>query len=191
MAPTSRCAAFARPTATSGRWSPSTSRFCRASFCRCWALRLWQEHDPGLIAGFLRPDAGTIAFGGRVVNDVPPHRRNIGMVFQSYALFPHLTVFENVAFGLRLRKLLKDQVTTAVRKVLDLVQLQHLQDRYPRQLSGGQQQRVALARASCLIRRCSCSMSRSRTSMRSCARRCASRSSHCSAASALQLFRYA
>jgi len=101
----------------------------------------------GLIAGFLRPDAGTIAFGGRVVNDVPPHRRNIGMVFQSYALFPHLTVFENVAFGLRLRKLLKDQVTTAVRKVLDLVQLQHLQDRYPRQLSGGQQQRVALARA--------------------------------------------
>jgi len=111
------------------------------------------------------------------------------MVFQSYALFPHLTVFENVAFGLRSAKLLKDQVTTAVRKVLDLVQLQHLQDRYPRQLSGGQQQRVALARAVVLDPQVLLlDEAALEPRWRSCARRCASRSSHCSAASALQLF---
>jgi ABC-type Fe3+/spermidine/putrescine transport system ATPase subunit len=100
-----------------------------------------------LIAGFHRPDAGRILFGERVVNDLPPHARHIGMVFQNYALWPHMTVFQNVAYGLRLRRLrggaLKDRVEEGLRKV----NLSGLGARYPGQLSGGQQQRVALARA--------------------------------------------
>jgi iron(III) transport system ATP-binding protein len=100
-----------------------------------------------LIAGFYRPDAGVIRFGDRVVNDIPPHARNIGMVFQNYALWPHMTVFQNVAYGLRLRRLpsgeLRDRVAEGLRKV----NLVGLEARYPGQLSGGQQQRVALARA--------------------------------------------
>ena len=101
-----------------------------------------------LIAGFLTPDSGEILFDGRAISHVPPHKRNIGMVFQSYALFPHMTVFHNVAFPLRMRtNLSKDETRKRVAETLELVQLTGFEDRYPRQLSGGQQQRVSMARA--------------------------------------------
>jgi spermidine/putrescine ABC transporter ATP-binding subunit len=100
-----------------------------------------------LLAGFVEPTAGAILIDGQSVERVPPHRRNIGMVFQSYALFPHLTVFDNVAFGLRMRRVPAPDVGTRVRRALDLVHLSGLEARYSRELSGGQQQRVALARA--------------------------------------------
>jgi putative spermidine/putrescine transport system ATP-binding protein len=101
-----------------------------------------------LIAGFLAPDSGNIAFDGQAVASVPPHRRNIGMVFQSYALFPHMTVFENVAYPLRMReRLSREDLAARVADTLGLVGLSKLEARYPRQLSGGQQQRVSMARA--------------------------------------------
>lgn len=100
-----------------------------------------------LMAGFLEPDAGTIRIGDRNVVGIPPNKRNIGMVFQSYALFPHLTVAENVAFGLKLRRVEKSERASRVVEALQMVRLEGLSDRYPRQLSGGQQQRVSLARA--------------------------------------------
>ena len=100
-----------------------------------------------LIAGFLTPDAGTIRVEGKAVEALPPHKRNMGMVFQNYALFPHLTAFENVAFGLRLRKLTRTAIASNVRQALALTHLEGFEQHYPRQLSGGQQQRVALARA--------------------------------------------
>ena len=99
------------------------------------------------IAGFESPDEGSIYFGEHDVTDIPPEKRNIGMVFQSYALFPHRTVAENVAYGLRMRKVPNDQIAKRVAEVLARVQLSGMEARYPRQLSGGQQQRVALARA--------------------------------------------
>ena len=100
-----------------------------------------------LIAGFYAPDEGEIQFDGRVVNAVPPHERGIGMVFQNYALWPHMTVFDNVAYGLKLRKVAKDEISARARAVLEKVKLGGLEARYPGQISGGQQQRVALARA--------------------------------------------
>jgi putative spermidine/putrescine transport system ATP-binding protein len=100
-----------------------------------------------MIAGFVEPSAGRVLFGDRDVTDLPPYRRNTGLVFQGYALFPHLTVFENVAFGLRMRKLDKVAVARRAHEALRLVRLDALAERMPRQLSGGQQQRVALARA--------------------------------------------
>jgi len=101
-----------------------------------------------LIAGFLTPDAGDILIDDRSVADVPPHKRNIGMVFQSYSLFPHMTVADNVGFPLRMRTTLtRDEARKRLAEMLALVQLAHLGSRYPRQLSGGQQQRVAIARA--------------------------------------------
>jgi spermidine/putrescine ABC transporter ATP-binding subunit len=101
-----------------------------------------------LIAGFLAPDAGDILLDDRSIADVPPHKRNIGMVFQSYSLFPHMTVADNVGFPLRMRtKLSREQARRRIEEMLALVQLGHLSGRYPRQLSGGQQQRVAMARA--------------------------------------------
>jgi ABC-type Fe3+/spermidine/putrescine transport system ATPase subunit len=100
-----------------------------------------------LIAGFYAPDEGEVRFDGRVVNRVPPHERGIGMVFQNYALWPHMTVFENAAYGLKLRKLAKAEIEGRIRGVLEKVKLAGLEARYPGQLSGGQQQRVALARA--------------------------------------------
>jgi iron(III) transport system ATP-binding protein len=100
-----------------------------------------------LIAGFYAPDEGEVRFDDRVVNAVPPHERGIGMVFQNYALWPHMTVFENAAYGLKLRKVPKDEIAARIRGVLDKVHLAGLEGRYPGQLSGGQQQRVALARA--------------------------------------------
>jgi spermidine/putrescine ABC transporter ATP-binding subunit len=100
-----------------------------------------------LIAGFYAPDEGEVRFDDRVVNHVPPHERGIGMVFQNYALWPHMTVFENAAYGLKLRKVPKDEIARRIAGVLEKVHLAGLEGRYPGQLSGGQQQRVALARA--------------------------------------------
>jgi spermidine/putrescine ABC transporter ATP-binding subunit len=100
-----------------------------------------------LIAGFYAADEGEIRFDGTVVNDLPPHERGIGMVFQNYALWPHMTVYENAAYGLKLRKLPHAEIAERIRAVLEKVKLGGLEERYPGQLSGGQQQRVALARA--------------------------------------------
>ena len=100
-----------------------------------------------MIAGFNSIEAGRISFGEQVINDVPAYQRNIGMVFQSYAIFPHLTVRKNVEYGLRIRKLPKAEMKTRVNEILKLVHIDELQSRLPEQLSGGQQQRVALARA--------------------------------------------
>jgi ABC-type Fe3+/spermidine/putrescine transport system ATPase subunit len=100
-----------------------------------------------MVAGYEKPDEGDILIGGRSVRNVPPYRRNVGMVFQSYALFPHLTVEENIAFGLKERRIASRKIRDKVRQFMDLVHLQGLGERYPNQLSGGQQQRVALARA--------------------------------------------
>jgi putative spermidine/putrescine transport system ATP-binding protein/spermidine/putrescine transport system ATP-binding protein len=100
-----------------------------------------------IIAGLVQPTEGAVAIKGRQVTSVPVHRRNIGMVFQNYALFPHLSVAENVAFGLRMRSTPRARIRPLVSEALDLVQLPGFEDRVPQQLSGGQQQRVALARA--------------------------------------------
>jgi putative spermidine/putrescine transport system ATP-binding protein len=100
-----------------------------------------------MIAGFTEPSAGNILIGGRDVTHVPPHRRGIGVVFQHYALFPHMTVAENVAFPLRMRHLPRAEVEDRVKAALDLVELGALLHRFPLELSGGQQQRVAFARA--------------------------------------------
>jgi spermidine/putrescine ABC transporter ATP-binding subunit len=100
-----------------------------------------------MIAGFVEPDEGTISIDGKDVTDRPPNRRDIGMVYQSYALFPHMSVFDNVAFGLRMRRVTGASAAERVRQALALVDLAGLEDRRPAQLSGGQQQRVALARA--------------------------------------------
>jgi iron(III) transport system ATP-binding protein len=100
-----------------------------------------------LIAGFYSPDEGEIRFGDRRVNEVPPHERGIGMVFQNYALWPHMTVGDNVGYGLKLRKVSNAEIGQRVHAVLEKVKLGGLDKRYPGQLSGGQQQRVALARA--------------------------------------------
>jgi len=100
-----------------------------------------------MIAGFIEPTEGDIFIQGRKVTELPPYKRNIGMVFQNYALFPHLTVFDNISFGLRYRKVAKPDVKGLVDEMLELVELPGLGERKPAELSGGQQQRVALARA--------------------------------------------
>ena len=100
-----------------------------------------------MIGGFEEPTAGTITLGGRDVTGLPPYRRDVNTVFQSYALFPHLSVFENVAFGLRRKGIRREQVRGRVGEMLKLIGLGDLGARKPRQLSGGQQQRIALARA--------------------------------------------
>ncbi|WP_439815937.1 ABC transporter ATP-binding protein [Zavarzinia sp. CC-PAN008] len=100
-----------------------------------------------MLAGFETPTRGHIYLDSRPIDNLPPHKRDIGMVFQNYALFPHMTVSENIAFPLMVRKLPKAEIATKVEKVLDLVQLRGFGNRRPAQLSGGQQQRVALARA--------------------------------------------
>jgi ABC-type Fe3+/spermidine/putrescine transport system ATPase subunit len=100
-----------------------------------------------LVAGFIAPSRGRIVMGGRDVTALPPHRRNTGMVFQSYALFPHRTVAENIAFGLEVRRLSRAEREARVAEAVRLVRLERLVDSYPAQLSGGQRQRVALARA--------------------------------------------
>lgn len=100
-----------------------------------------------MIAGLLDPTDGGIFVGDRQINDIPIHKRNLGIVFQNYALFPHKTVAENVAFGLKYRNVAKEERDRRVKEALELVQLPHLANSYPKQLSGGQQQRIALARA--------------------------------------------
>jgi spermidine/putrescine transport system ATP-binding protein len=100
-----------------------------------------------MIAGFEQPTMGEIYIKGQPVAGIPPHRRPVNTVFQSYALFPHMTVAQNVAFGLEMKKAPRSEIEARVVEVLQLVQLPHMSDRRPKQLSGGQQQRVALARA--------------------------------------------
>lgn len=99
------------------------------------------------LAGFLSPINGKIIIDGKDYTRIPPHKRNMGIVFQSYALFPHLNVFENIAFGLKMRKINKSEINQKVKKAIDLVGLTGLENRLPSQLSGGQQQRVGIARA--------------------------------------------
>jgi spermidine/putrescine ABC transporter ATP-binding subunit len=100
-----------------------------------------------MIAGFADLDAGQISIGGKRIDTLPPHRRNIGMVFQNYAIFPNLTVAGNVAYGLKARKVPGDEIANRVREALALVRLEGYGERWPHQLSGGQLQRVAIARA--------------------------------------------
>ncbi len=104
-----------------------------------------------MIAGFMKPTSGTIAMNGQGISSpafvVAPEKRGMSMIFQSYAIWPNMTVGQNVAFGLQLRKLGRAEIEQRVNRILDVVQMKHLKDRYPAELSGGQQQRVALARA--------------------------------------------
>ena len=100
-----------------------------------------------IIGGFLQPTSGDVLFDGVRINHVPPHKRRINTVFQKYALFPHLNVFENVAFGLRIAKVPQKEVEQRVTEMLEIVSLKGFEKRKPDQLSGGQQQRVAIARA--------------------------------------------
>ncbi|MGC8836586.1 MAG: ABC transporter ATP-binding protein, partial [Infirmifilum sp.] len=100
-----------------------------------------------MIAGLETPDEGEIYIGEKLVNDLPPKDRDVAMVFQNYALYPHMKVYDNIAFPLRVRKVPKDEIDRRVREVAKLLRIEDLLDRYPRQLSGGQQQRVALGRA--------------------------------------------
>ena len=100
-----------------------------------------------LIAGFGKPDEGTVTMEGKVINDVPPYKRKLNTVFQRYALFPHLDVYDNVAFGLKLQKVPEDEIEKRVKRVLKLVSMSDYEDRDVESLSGGQQQRVAIARA--------------------------------------------
>lgn len=100
-----------------------------------------------MISGLGSPTSGDIMIGGKRVNDIPIHKRNLGLVFQNYALFPHRTIGENIAFGLKYRGVSKSDTQEKVRNALDIVRLPGVEDRYPQQLSGGQQQRIAMARA--------------------------------------------
>ena len=100
-----------------------------------------------MIIGFNTIEGGTFKLGDTVINDIPTNKRNIGMVFQNYAVFPHMNVFDNVAFGLKNRKVPKSEIERRVNDILKVVKIDHLKDRMPAKLSGGQQQRVALARA--------------------------------------------
>ncbi len=100
-----------------------------------------------IIGGFLEPDSGTVTFEGKKINHVPPYKRNVNTVFQRYALFPHLNVYENIAFGLRVKKLPDSEIRKRVGEMLELVNLRGFEKRNVSRLSGGQQQRVAIARA--------------------------------------------
>src|SRR5262245_4005429 len=100
-----------------------------------------------IIAGFIEPDTGSILMERQSVDHLSSHERGAAMVFQNYALFPHLTVYQNIAFGLRMRRMAKSEIGHAVDDMLERVRLTPFRDRYPKELSGGQQQRVALARA--------------------------------------------
>jgi len=100
-----------------------------------------------MVAGLATPTSGDILIGNRLVNEIPIHKRNLGLVFQNYALFPHKTIGENIAFGLKYRDVAKADIEKKVHEALDIVRLPGVEDRYPAQLSGGQQQRIAIARA--------------------------------------------
>lgn len=132
-----------------------------------------------MIAGLEEISDGEMYIGDRKVNDVAPKDRDIAMVFQNYALYPHMTVYKNMAFALKLRKTPKDEIDRKVHEAAKVLDIEHLLNRKPKQLSGGQRQRVALGRAMVRDRRYSCSMSRCPIWMPSCALRCAPRSSSC------------
>lgn len=100
-----------------------------------------------IIGGFIAPDSGTVSFDGKIINNVPPHKRNVNTVFQRYALFPHLNVYDNIAFGLRVKKIPEKEIQKSVAEMLELVNLRGFEKRSINRLSGGQQQRVAIARA--------------------------------------------
>ncbi|MEG1448584.1 MAG: ABC transporter ATP-binding protein, partial [Oscillospiraceae bacterium] len=100
-----------------------------------------------IIGGFIEPNEGSVFFDGKKINGVPPHKRNVNTVFQRYALFPHMNVYDNVAFGLKLKKMDKKEIEKKVSRMLELVNLKGYERRYIEQLSGGQQQRIAIARA--------------------------------------------
>lgn len=100
-----------------------------------------------VIAGFLEPNSGQFIFDNKDYTKIPVHKRNFGLVFQSYALFPHLTVFDNVAFGLKMRKMNKKSIEDNVNRILEVVDMKSFAKRYPKELSGGQRQRVAIARS--------------------------------------------
>ena len=100
-----------------------------------------------IIAGFLEPDSGEVIFEDKVINDVPPNKRQVNTIFQRYALFPHLNVYENIAFGLRIKKMKEQEIKETVTEMLKLVNLSGFERRNINSLSGGQQQRVAIARA--------------------------------------------
>ena len=100
-----------------------------------------------MVAGFYEPDDGEILLNGKRIERIPPYSRNTAMVFQEYALFPHMTVFDNVSYGLRVKNRPKEEIERRVKEALDLMQLKGMEDRFPNQMSGGQQQRVAVARA--------------------------------------------
>ena len=100
-----------------------------------------------IIAGLERPDKGTIKIKGKDITEVPSHKRNLAIVFQRWALFPHKNIYNNIAFGLKMRKTPKEKIKSKVENILEIIGLPGFENRYPRQLSGGQQQRVALARA--------------------------------------------
>jgi multiple sugar transport system ATP-binding protein len=137
-----------------------------------------------MIAGLEDISDGDILIGGDVVNDVPPKDRDIAMVFQNYALYPHMTVAENMSFGLRLKHYPKAEIKARVTEAARLLDITDLVDRKPKQLSGGQRQRVAMGRAivrnpKVFSQKSSCSTSRSPISTPSCACRCGSRSRRC------------
>ncbi len=100
-----------------------------------------------MVAGFYEPDNGEILLNGKRIERIPPYSRNTAMVFQEYALFPHMNVFDNVSYGLRVKNRPKEEIERRVKEALDLMQLKGMEDRFPNQMSGGQQQRVAVARA--------------------------------------------
>jgi sn-glycerol 3-phosphate transport system ATP-binding protein len=136
-----------------------------------------------MVAGLEEITGGEITIGDRVVNALEPKERDIAMVFQNYALYPHMTVFDNMAYGLRIRGFKKDDIETRVNRAAEILELGALLPRKPRQLSGGQRQRVAMGRAIVASPPYSCSTSRSPTSTRSSACRCASRSRSCTGGS--------
>ena len=100
-----------------------------------------------MVAGFYEPDDGEILLNGKRIERIPPYSRNTAMVFQEYALFPHMNVFDNVSYGLRVKNRPKEEIERRVKEALDLMQLKGMEDRFPNQMSGGQMQRVAIARA--------------------------------------------
>jgi putrescine transport system ATP-binding protein len=125
-----------------------------------------------MLAGFEQPTAGQIVLDGVDLSSVPPYQRPINMMFQSYALFPHMTVEQNIAFGLKQDKLPKAEITARVAEMLSLVHMQEFAKRKPHQLSGGQRQRVALAEAWRNARNCCCLMSRWARWIKNCATVC-------------------
>src|SRR5687767_4347326 len=132
-----------------------------------------------MVAGLETISAGEIAIGDRVVNNLEPKDRDIAMVFQNYALYPHMSVYDNMAYGLRIRGLSKSEIDVRVQKAAAILELAKFLERRPRALSGGSASASRWAARSCASRRCSCSTSRCRTSTPSCACRCVSRFRSC------------